>query len=129
MPNSFLGTGWKFPLDLDVNGGMAMVSDEESIRQSIWQILSTAPGERVMRPDFGCGMHNLVFAPNTVGTAGQIINEVQEALIKWEPRIDVLTVDAIPDESKPNLLRIAIAYQVRTTNNHFNLVYPFYLET
>ena len=129
MPNSFLGTGWKFPLDLDVNGGMAMVSDEESIRQSIWQILSTAPGERVMRPDFGCGMHNLVFAPNTVGTAGQIINEVQEALIKWEPRIDVLAVDAIPDDSKPNLLRIAIAYQVRTTNNHFNLVYPFYLET
>ena len=129
MPYSFLGTGWKFPLELDTNGGIAMASDEASIRQSIWLILSTAPGERVMRPDFGCGIHDLVFAPNTAGTAGQIINEVREALTRWEPRIDVLAVDAIPDENQPNLLRIAISYQVRTTNNRFNLVYPFYLET
>jgi phage baseplate assembly protein W len=129
MPDSFLGTGWKFPLELDTNGGIAMASDEASIRQSIWLILSTAPGERVMRPDFGCGIHDLVFAPNTAGTAGQIINEVREALTRWEPRIDVLAVDAIPDENQPNLLRIAISYQVRTTNNRFNLVYPFYLET
>jgi len=129
MPDSFLGTGWKFPLELDTNGGIAMASDEASIRQSIWLILSTAPGERVMRPDFGCGIHDLVFAPNTAGTAGQIINEVREALIRWEPRIDVLAVDAIPDENQPNLLLIAISYQVRTTNNRFNLVYPFYLET
>jgi phage baseplate assembly protein W len=129
MPDSFLGTGWKFPLELDTSGGIAMASDEASIRQSIWLILSTAPGERVMRPDFGCGIHDLVFAPNTAGTAGQIINEVREALIRWEPRIDVLAVDAIPDDDQPNLLRIAISYQVRTTNNRFNLVYPFYLET
>ena len=128
MPNSFLGQGWKFPPALDADKHIALARDEESISQSIWMILSTAPGERVMRPDFGCGMHELVFAPNTPGTAGQITNEVREALIQWEPRIDVLDVDAVPDDHQPNLLLIAISYQVRTTNSRFNLVYPFYLE-
>jgi uncharacterized protein len=129
MPNSFLGSGWKFPLALNATGGIAMANDEENIRQSIWMILNTAPGERVMRPDFGCGIHELVFAPNTPGTAGQVIAEVHEALVRWEPRVDVLDVDAVPDDTQPNLLLIAIAYQVRTTNNRFNLVYPFYLES
>ena len=129
MPNSFLGTGWKFPMGLDESGGIAMAYDEETIRQSIWMILTTAPGERVMRPDFGCGIHDLVFAPNTPGTAGQVIAEVHQALVRWEPRIDVLDVDAAPDDTQPNLLLIAISYQVRTTNNRFNLVYPFYLES
>ncbi len=129
MPNSFLGTGWKFPMGLDESSGIAMAHDEETIRQSIWMILTTAPGERVMRPDFGCGIHDLVFAPNTPGTAGQVIAEVHQALVRWEPRIDVLDVDAEPDDTQPNLLLIAISYQVRTTNNRFNLVYPFYLES
>lgn len=129
MPNSFLGSGWKFPLAFNTTGGIAMANDEENIRQSIWMILNTAPGERVMRPDFGCGIHELVFAPNTPGTAGQVIAEVREALVRWEPRVDVLEVDAVPDDTQPNLLLIAIAYQVRTTNNRFNLVYPFYLES
>ncbi len=129
MPNSFLGTGWKFPMGLDESGGIAVAHDEETIRQSIWMILTTAPGERVMRPDFGCGIHDLVFAPNTPGTAGQVIAEVHQALVRWEPRIDVLDVDAVPDDTRPNLLLIAISYQVRTTNNRFNLVYPFYLES
>lgn len=128
MAESFLGQGWRFPASVDAEGRIAMAHDEESVRQSIWMILSTAPGERVMRPDFGCGIHNLVFATNTPGTAGQVISEVRRALLLWEPRIDVLDVDAIPDEAHPNLLLIAISYQVRTTNNRFNLVYPFYLE-
>src|SRR5262249_53063545 len=97
-------------------------------RQSIWTILSTAPGERVMRPDFGCGLAELVFAPNTPGTAGQIISAVREALGEWEPRIDGLDGDPAPDDTQPNLLRIAVSYLVRSTNNRFNLVYPFYLE-
>ncbi len=105
-----------------------MARYEDCVRQSIWTILSTAYGERLMRPDFGCGIHNLVFAPNSAGTIGQAISEVQQALTQWEPRIDVLDVDAYPDPNQPNRLLIQINYQIRTTNNRFNLVYPFYLE-
>lgn len=128
MTSEFLGVGWSFPPTLDEQGQIVMAEYEDSVRQAIWMILSTAPGERVMRPDFGCGIYDLVFAPNSPGTAGQVISEVRRALVQWEPRIDVLDVDAIPDEAQPNLLLIALSYQVRTTNNHFNLVYPFYLE-
>jgi phage baseplate assembly protein W len=128
MSDSFLGTGWRFPVEVDDDGRIAMASDEESVRQSLWMILNTSPGERVMRPDFGCGLHELIFDPNTSGTAGQVISAVREALVLWEPRIDVLDIDAVPDDTEPNLLLIAISYQVRTTNNRFNLVYPFYLE-
>ena len=128
MTNEFLGVGWQFPVSLDEQGQIAMAEYEESVRQAIWLILSTAPGERVMRPDFGCGIHDLVFAPNSPGTAGQVIGEARRALVRWEPRIDVLEVDARPDPAQPNRLLIVIKYQVRTTNNEFNLVYPFYLE-
>jgi phage baseplate assembly protein W len=128
MTSEFLGTGWNYPPKLDGKGQVAMVEHEENVRQAIWLILSTAPGERVMRPDFGCGIHDLVFAPNSPGTAGQIIGEVRQALVRWEPRIDLLEVDALPDPAQPTRLLIVIKYQVRTTNNEFNLVYPFYLE-
>ena len=128
MANEFLGVGWNFPVRLDPEGQIAMAEHEESVRQSIWTILSTAPGERVMRPDFGCGIHDLVFAPNSPGTAGQLMGEVRRALVRWEPRIDLLEVDAAPDPAQPDRLLIVIRYQVRTTNNEFNLVYPFYLE-
>ena len=128
MTNEFLGVGWQFPVGLDADGQIAVARYEESIRQAIWMILSTAPGERVMRPDFGCGIHDLVFAVNSAGTAGHVASVVRQALLQWEPRIDVLDVSASADASQPTLLRIEIAYQVRTTNNRFNLVYPFYLE-
>jgi phage baseplate assembly protein W len=128
MAIEFLGTGWQFPVQLDDEGQIAMAEYEAIVRQSIWMILSTAPGERVMRPDFGCGIHDLVFAPNSPGTAGQVIGEVRRALIRWEPRVDVLNVDAMPERGQPNRLLIVIKYQVRSTNNEFNLVYPFYLE-
>jgi phage baseplate assembly protein W len=91
-------------------------------------ILGTARGERLMRPDFGCGIHDLVFAVNSAGTAGQVASLVRQALIRWEPRIDVLSVSAASDATDSTLLLIEIAYQVRTTNSRFNLVYPFYLE-
>ena len=81
-----------------------------------------------MRPNFGCGIQNLVFAPNSAGTIGQIVTEVRQALIEWEPRIDVLDVEVHSDRDRPNRLLIQINYQVRTTNNRFNLVYPFYLD-
>jgi uncharacterized protein len=128
MTSEFLGRGWNFPPKLDGEGQVAMVEHEENVRQAIWLILSTAPGERMMRPDFGCGIHDMAFAPNSPGTAGQVIGEVRRALVRWEPRIDLLDVDALPDSAQPNRLLIVIKYQVRTTNNEFNLVYPFYLE-
>jgi phage baseplate assembly protein W len=124
----FLGVGWHFPVSLDEDGRISQARYEEAVRQSIWIILSTAPGECMMRPDFGCGIHELVFAPNSAGTAGRLIGEVRRALVLWEPRIDLLDVDAFLDAKQPNLMLIQVQYQVRATNNKFNLVYPFYLE-
>ncbi|MFB2971838.1 GPW/gp25 family protein [Aerosakkonema sp. BLCC-F183] len=128
MDTNFLGVGWISPVQLNKAGKIEMARDEDCVGQSILMILNTAKGERIMRPDFGCGIHDLVFANNSPGTIGQVINEVRQSLIDWEPRIDVLEVDAYSDENQPNLLLIQINYQVRTTNNRFNLVYPFYLE-
>lgn len=128
MSSEFLGVGWRFPVERDEGGQLLMARYEEAIRQAIWIILGTSPGERVMRPDFGCGVHAMVFAVIGAGTAGQVANLVREALVRWEPRIDVLDVAATPDPANPALLLITIDYRVRTTNNRFNLVYPFYLE-
>ena len=130
MSNSdFLGLGWNFPIGLDDGGQIELAPDgEEGIRQSIWMILGTSPGERVMRPDFGCGIHDMVFGVNDPATANAVAGAVRGALAAWEPRIDVLDVYAVPDPSRPNLLVVEINYQVRATNSRFNLVYPFYLE-
>jgi uncharacterized protein len=128
MDNHFLGIGWNFPVALDEGKQIKLAREEESIRQSIWMILDTSPGERVMRPDFGCGMHDQVFGVNDASTANAIGDAVREALGTWEPRIDVLDVYANPDPANPNVLLIEINYQVRATNSRYNLVYPFYLE-
>jgi phage baseplate assembly protein W len=127
MDSDFLGVGWTSPVKLDSNGQIQLARYEEAVRQSIRMILSTARGERLMRPDFGCSLHDLVFSTNSAAAIGQVISAVQESLIQWEPRIDVLDVTAIPDAEEPNRLLIDIRYLVRTTNNRFNLVYPFYL--
>jgi uncharacterized protein len=125
----FLGLGWNFPIAALDSGQIAPTADgDTSIRQSIWLILSTAPGERVMRPDFGCGLSDLVFGVNNAATATAVTRAVREALATWEPRIDVLDVYAAPDPSRPNVLVIEINYQVLATNSRANLVYPFYLE-
>lgn len=123
----FFGVGWRLPLTVE-DGRMAPARYEESIRQAIWIILATARGERQMRPDFGCGIHDLVFAPLSAATVGRVVTEVREALVRWEPRIDLDDVTAVPDEDAPNRLLIGIEYRVRATNSRFNLVYPFYLE-
>jgi phage baseplate assembly protein W len=127
MDSNFLGVGWTSPVARDGNGHIQLAKYEEAVRQSIRMILSTARGERLMRPDFGCSLHDLVFSTNTGAAIGQVISAVQESLIQWEPRIDVLDVTAIPDAEEPNRLLIDLRYLVRTTNNRFNLVYPFYL--
>lgn len=126
MLADFLGKSWSFPVSKDDKTGVAMSYGEGSIKESIWIILATAPGERVMRPDFGCGMHRWVFEVNNVGTIGQVTNEVRNALIRWEPRIDVLDVDT-EVKGHGEVLLINVHYRVRSTNNFFNLVYPFYL--
>jgi hypothetical protein len=127
MSTSFLGAGWQFPVSLD-DGEIALSVEEESIRQAIWIILATARGERQMQPDFGCGIHDLVFAVNSAETAGRVASEVREALILWEPRIDLDDFDVTNDPEQPSRLLIQIEYRVRSTNSRFNLVYPFYLE-
>ena len=126
MLADFLGKGWSFPVQLDDTRRIAISRGEESIREAIWIILATAPGERVMRPDFGCGLHHLVFAVNEAATLGQVKKQVREALVRWEPRIEVLDVDT-EVKGLGEVLLINIHYRVRSTNNFFNLVYPFYL--
>lgn len=128
MSSEFLGVGWATPVQLDQNGHIVMAAYEESVRQSIWTILGTARGERVMRPTFGCGIHDLVFATISASTTGRIATEVRQALIQWEPRIDIQNVAVAVDKGARNRLLIEINYKVRATNNQFNLVYPFYLE-
>ncbi|WP_373693650.1 GPW/gp25 family protein [Limnofasciculus baicalensis] len=127
MSGDFLGVGWTSPVRLDEDGRVVTAKYEDCVYQSIWTILSTAKGERLMRPDFGCGIHDLVFASNSAATIGEIVSEVTESLIEWEPRIDVLNVDVYGEHNRQNQLLIQINYKVRSTNNRFNLVYPFYL--
>ncbi|NEO72970.1 GPW/gp25 family protein [Moorena sp. SIO3H5] len=129
MSKPFLGIGVGFPISLDTGGDFQLAEYEESVRQSIVIILSTAKGERAMRPDFGCSIYDLVFEPNSPATAGKVSQAIQEALLFFEPRIDVLDVrvDSPSNQEREKML-VSIDYQVRATNNVFNLVYPFYLE-
>ncbi|HXG31340.1 MAG TPA: GPW/gp25 family protein [Thermodesulfobacteriota bacterium] len=129
MAKEFLGRGWKFPVMVDATTGrIAMSEYEKDIRESIWIILSTAKGERVMRPDFGCGIHDLVFAPVNTTTVNLVQRGVQEALTLWEPRIELINVEVSTERADEGRLLVSIDYRVRVTNNRFNLVYPFYLK-
>jgi uncharacterized protein len=134
--DGFLGSGWAFGLDegapgvgLDPGSAIAAASGEDKVRQSIWLLLSTARGERIGRPDFGCGIHDLVFAPRTTGTLGEVRRAVTEALDRWEPRVALLGVDARLHPADPAGILIDIQYEVRATNSRQNLVFPFYLST
>jgi phage baseplate assembly protein W len=128
MPQVFLGVGWGFPVKPDdKTGALERAEYEESVRQSIWIILGTAKGERMMRPGFGCGIYDLVFEVNSDATAGRVAQAVREALVQFEPRIDLLDVQVRP-ANEGEVLFIGIDYRVRATNSAFNLVYPFYLE-
>jgi Bacteriophage baseplate protein W len=121
----FLGIGWKFPLQVTPAGRIAQARYEQRIEESIYLILSTAKGERVMLPDFGCGIHDLVFEPNNPGTVSATKQSVRTALTRFEPRIDVLDLDVEPQDA--NLLLIRISYRIRANNAIGNLVYPFYI--
>ncbi|HZC97565.1 MAG TPA: GPW/gp25 family protein [Bradyrhizobium sp.] len=123
----FLGVGWKFPLQVTAAGRIAQARYEQRIEEAIYLILSTARGERVMLPNFGCGIHELVFAPNNAQTRGLVAQRVREALVNAERRIDVLDVSAESSAGEPNLLLIRVSYRVRANNALGNLVYPFYV--
>jgi phage baseplate assembly protein W len=126
IDRAFLGVGWAFPLAAAPVGDVQLATADEDIRQAVRIILGTAPGERVMRPDFGAGLQALVFEPISATLVALVKHRVEEALITWEPRIDTITVDVAPDGPRGRLL-ITINYRVRATNTFYNLVYPFYL--
>jgi phage baseplate assembly protein W len=123
---AFLGVGWAFPVQLDQAADVEMAAYEDDIREAIQVILGTRPGERVMRPDFGAGLHQLVFEPISTTTITLARHRVEEALVRWEPRIDNVTVTVNADAPRGRLL-IDVAYRVRSTNTFYNFVYPFYL--
>ncbi|NIM15094.1 MAG: baseplate protein [Candidatus Aminicenantes bacterium] len=127
MVEEFLGRGWTFPLQVDDEGHISMSEYETDIKEAIWIILSTAKGERVMRPDFGCGIHDFVFSVINTSTLTLIENSIKEALTIWEPRIDLANVNVSTEKISEGKLIIDIEYIVRSTNNRFNMVYPFYL--
>ena len=127
MAEDFVGRGWQYPLGTDATGGIALVSEDRDIERAIRLILATAPGERPMRPEFGCGIHDYVFAPADATTAGRLSVEVKKALAFWEPRIEVRSVDVTIDEYERNTLYINIAYEKKGSYDPRNLVFPFYV--
>lgn len=127
MSQEFVGAGLAFPMRTDTTGGIALVTHTEELEGAIRLILSTAYGERPMRPEFGCGIHDLVFASADATTAGRIAYEVRVSLARWEPRIEVMNVDVTLDDADPSTMYIDISYAVAGTNDPRNLVFPFYV--
>lgn len=123
----FIGRGWAFPIRTDVNGGIALVSREREIAEAIRLIVSTTPGERPMRPDFGCRIHDFVFAPADAMTASAISDEVTRAVTMWEHRVDVERVDVLQAPDDQTVFYIDIHYRLKATNSRYNLVFPFYV--
>lgn len=126
LDKAFLGVGWAFPPTVRPDGAVATAAYEADIAQAVWIILATARGERVMRPDFGSGLRALVFEPIAATTAALVQHHAEEALVRWEPRIDTISVVVTADPPRGRLL-LNVRYRVRATNTFYNLVYPFYL--
>jgi phage baseplate assembly protein W len=116
-----LESGYPSGLNLSPSGGVAMVEGDDSVRQALLLLLSTRPGERVMRPDYGCDLHRLVFAPNDDTTAGLAIHYVQQALDRWEPRVEVVDIDAGRNPINSELLEIRLVYRVRASQRQAEL--------
>jgi hypothetical protein len=123
----FIGAGWAFPVRTDPTGSIALVTRERELEEAIRLVLGTVPGERPMRPEFGCRIHDLVFGPANATTAGEIAYEVRAALTRWEPRIDVVDVRVGFDRAEAGTVYVDLRYTVRGTNDPRNLVFPFYV--
>ncbi len=126
VKSDFIGAGWSFPVGIDARGRISLSRRERDIEEAMLMILLTPKGQRVMRPDFGCQIHDLVFAPNDATTAGLAAYYVEEALAMWEPRIRVLEVAATPDTERDERLQVEIQYEVKATYDRRALVFPFY---
>jgi len=127
MNEDVVGRGWAFPPKIDAQGGLALTNERSEIEQAIMIILTTSPGQRVMRPTFGSRLHELVFAINDARTAAQARRFVEEALGQWEPRIELMEIFAGPDPNDHSRLLIEIQYMIKPTRDIRSLVYPFYL--
>ena len=125
--SDLIGSGLAFPLHADQRGALALSHGVEDIEQAIGLILGTAPGERPMRPEFGCAVHDVVFDTIDAAIVGKVQTAVHEALERWEPRIDVVELDVEPSEQDAGKLNVNITYRVRATSRLHNLVYPFYV--
>jgi phage baseplate assembly protein W len=122
-----IGRGVAFPLRVDAGGAIALVNDDEDIQEAVELILATSPGERPMRPQFGCAVHDYVFETVDAYTVGRLERAVRIALDRWEPRIEVLAIDVDVSQAGGGRLPIEITYRLRATNDVRNLVYPFYV--
>jgi phage baseplate assembly protein W len=126
VSEEFIGAGWAFPIRTDAVGSIALVTREREIEESIRLVLGTAIGERPMRPEFGCRIHEHVFAPSDATTFGLIAYDVRAALLRWEPRIEVADVVVTPDPDEASTLYIDVRYTIPRSNDPRNLVFPFY---
>jgi phage baseplate assembly protein W len=124
---AFLGTGWRFPIVPDSRGRLQWSVAERSIEEAIWLILATSRGERVMLGDFGCGVADLVFEPNSDLAHAAVAADIRQALVTDEPRIDVLAVTVDDGDGEPNVMVVRVDYRVRSSNTVHNLVYPFFV--
>lgn len=124
--SDFLGAGWAFPVGIDTRGRIALAHGERDVEEAIRIILLTPKGQRVMRPEFGCQIHELMFAPNDATTAGLAEYYVRESLAMWEPRIEVDSVAVTSDLIEQERLLIDIRYQIKATHDRRSLVFPFY---
>ena len=126
MASEFVGAGWAFPLELDQTGSFALVTDAQEVEQAIRLIIGTAYGERPMRPDFGCAIHDFVFSEANASTGARIVEEVRASIRRWEPRVELDEVLVTIDETDRSLLYVDIRYHIKNTNDPRNLVFPFY---
>ncbi len=123
----FIGRGWDFPMHVGPRGGIALSGGTDEIDASLRMILSTALGERVMRPEFGCAIWDLLFAPTDANTIGLMALAVREAVGRWEPRVELQAVSPLPDPEDASRVLIDVTYSVKSTNDQRNLVFPFYV--
>jgi phage baseplate assembly protein W len=126
MSDPLVGRGWPFPLRVAARG-VGLVGGDDKIRQSLWILLSTSRGERLMRPAYGCGLRELLFEPNTATLRGMVADRIREAVLRFEPRIDLVAVTVESASEGADVLLIRLDYRVRATNAFYNLVYPFFL--
>lgn len=123
-----IGQGWSFPIKINANGGLDWSTGSDRIQAAIWIILSTSLGERLMLPEFGAGIKDYVFESNSALVRAKLESAITNALTQWEPRIQVVSVQATPSPSQTSQVLVNISYQIRDTNELYNMVYPFFLQ-